>query len=150
MLFHYHPGKSKTKTPSNLKYNRNCQWTLVAMFGITIRIGNLYCFFKMRENHIWKPIVLSLNTLRPREMTDNFPDGAFKCIFLNENVWISINISLNFVQGPINNIPALVQIMTRRRPVANPSSEPMMVNLLMHIYVTPPQLVNCHNKMPTL
>ena len=32
--------------------------------------------------------------------------------FLNENVWILIMISLNFVsKSPINNIPALVQIM---------------------------------------
>ena len=36
-------------------------------------------------------------------------DMMFKCIFLNENIWISINISLKFVpKGPINNIPALV------------------------------------------
>ena len=29
----------------------------------------------------------------------------FKCIFSNENVWISIKISLKFVpQGPINNL----------------------------------------------
>ena len=33
----------------------------------------------------------------------------FKCIFLNENVWIPIEISLKFVpKGPIDNIPALV------------------------------------------
>ena len=39
-----------------------------------------------------------------------------KCIFLNENVWISIIISLKFVpKGPINNIPALVAIMAWRR-----------------------------------
>ena len=39
----------------------------------------------------------------------HFPDDIFKWIFLNENVWISINISLKFVlKGPINNIPALV------------------------------------------
>ena len=32
-----------------------------------------------------------------------------KCIFFNENVWISIKISLQFVpKGPINIIPALV------------------------------------------
>ena len=30
-----------------------------------------------------------------------------KCIFLNENVWIPIEISLKFVpKGPIDNIPA--------------------------------------------
>ena len=38
-----------------------------------------------------------------------FPDYISKCIFLNENVLISIKISLKFVhKGQINNIPALV------------------------------------------
>ena len=38
--------------------------------------------------------------------------------FFDENVWISIKISLKFVpKGPTNNIPALVQIMACRRPV---------------------------------
>ena len=41
-----------------------------------------------------------------------FPHDIFKCIFLNENVWFFIKISLKFVpKGPINNIPALVQVM---------------------------------------
>ena len=40
----------------------------------------------------------------------------FKCIFLNENVWISIKISFKFVPGgPNNNFPALVQIMAPSR-----------------------------------
>ena len=35
--------------------------------------------------------------------------AIFKCIFLNENVLISIKISLKLVpKGQINNIPALV------------------------------------------
>ena len=43
----------------------------------------------------------------------------FKCIFLNENVLIQSEISLDFVpKGPINNIPALVHIVARRRPGA--------------------------------
>ena len=38
-----------------------------------------------------------------------FPDDILKSIFLNENVLISINISLKFVpKGQINNIPAFV------------------------------------------
>ena len=46
---------------------------------------------------------------------------------MNENVWISIKISLKFVpKGPINNIPALVQIMTWRRSGDKPLSEPMI------------------------
>ena len=42
---------------------------------------------------------------------------------------------------PINTIPALVQIMAWRLPGANPLSEPMVVSLLAHIYVTRPQWV---------
>ena len=44
--------------------------------------------------------------------------------------------------GPINNIPALVQIMAWRRPGDKPLSEPMMVSLLMHICITQPQWGN--------
>ena len=43
-------------------------------------------------------------------------DNIFKCIFLNENERIPIKISLKFVpKGPINNNPALVQVMVWRR-----------------------------------
>ena len=39
-------------------------------------------------------------------------DVIFKCIFSNENILISIKISMNFIpKRPINTIPALVQIM---------------------------------------
>ena len=83
------------------------------------------------------------NTLRPRQNSRHFPDDIFKCVFLNENVWISIEISLKFVsKGQINNNPALVQIMAWRRPGDEPLSEPMMVSLLTHLCVTRPQWVN--------
>ena len=63
--------------------------------------------------------------------------------FLNENVRISIKISLKFVpKGPINNNPSLVQIMAWRRLGDKPLSEPMMVSLLTYICVTRPQWVN--------
>ena len=72
-----------------------------------------------------------------------FAEDTFKFIFLNENVRISIEISLKFVpKGPINNIPALFQIMAWRRLGAKPLCEPIMVRLLMHICVTWPQWVN--------
>ena len=49
------------------------------------------------------------NTLRPKQNGRHFADDIFKCIFLNENAWMPIKISLKFVpQGPINNTPALV------------------------------------------
>ena len=97
------------------------------------------------------PLVLSnfwhanmpVNSLRPRQNGRHFADDIFKCIFLNENVWIPIKISLKFVsKGPINNIPSLIQIMAWRRPGDKPLSEPMMVSLLTHICVTRPQWVN--------
>ena len=75
-------------------------------------------------------LVMWFNTLRPRHFIDNI----FKCIFLNENAWILLRISLNFVpRVRINNIPSLVQIMAWCRPGDKPLSEPMMVSLLMHM-----------------
>ena len=59
------------------------------------------------------------NIARPEWNEQNgyhFPDDILKCIFWNENVWISIKISLKFVpEGPINNVSALVQIMAGHR-----------------------------------
>ena len=83
-----------------------------------------------------------VNTLRPRQHGRHFTDDTFNCIFVNENVRISIKFSLKFVpKGPINNIPALVQIMAWCRPGNKPLSEPVMVSLLAHICVTRPQWV---------
>ena len=82
------------------------------------------------------------NTLRPSQNGRHFPDDIFKCIFFNENVLIPIKKSLKFVaKCPINNIPALAQIMAWRRWGDKPLSEPMMVSLLTHICVTRPQWV---------
>ena len=83
-----------------------------------------------------------VNTLRPRQNGRHFADDMFKWIFLNENVWIPIEISLKFVpKGSINNNPALFQIMAWRRPGDKPLSETMMVSSLTHICVTRPQWV---------
>ena len=54
-------------------------------------------------------------------------DDIFKWILLNENGKIPIQVSLNFVpKGPINNIPALVQVMAWRRTGDKPLPESMM------------------------
>ena len=43
----------------------------------------------------------------PRQNSNHFPDDIFKCIFFNENIWISIRISLKLVpNSPVNNIPS--------------------------------------------
>ena len=80
-----------------------------------------------RHSASWNDNV-NISTLRPTQNGRHFPDDNFKCIFLNENIWMSIKMSLNFVpKGPINNIPALVQIMAWRLVGAKPLCETMMV-----------------------
>ena len=94
-----------------------------------------------RSFSLWGWFII-FNSLRQRQNGRRFADDTFKRIFLNENVRISIKISLKFVpKGPINNIPSLVQIMAWRRSGDKPLSEPMMVSLLTHICVTRPQWV---------
>ena len=85
-------------------------------------------------------VPLMINTLRPRENGRRFADDTFKCIFLNGNIRNSSKICLKFVPlGPINNIPALVQLMAWCRSGDKPLSEPMMVLLPTHICVSRPQ-----------
>ena len=58
---------------------------------------------------------------------------VMKCIFLNENVWILIKISLKFVpKCPFNNNPSLVLVTAWRRTGDEPLSEPMMFSLVTH------------------
>ena len=52
--------------------------------------------------------IKGFNTLRPRQDGRHFPDDTFKRIFLNENIRISIKISLKFApKGSIKNNQAL-------------------------------------------
>ena len=57
-------------------------------------------------------LLIQLNRLKPGQNGRRFPDHILKCIFLNENIWSSIKISLKFVfKGPINYISALFEQM---------------------------------------
>ena len=124
-------------------YSRNrLQLWAVCRYGL-YPVWNPTCPGRSRDEFIggynWSN---QFNTLRPRQNGRHFPDNIAKCILLNENVWISLKISLKFVpQGPINNIPALVQIMAWRRPGDKLLSGPMAVKLPTHICVTRPQWV---------
>ena len=54
-------------------------------------------------------------------------DDIFKCIFLNQNYRIPIQISLKFVpRSPIDNTPAMVEVMAWRRIGDKPLHEPML------------------------
>ena len=109
------------------------EWHLEELLNITC-----WC---VPTTEITLPLIYyCINILRLRQDGHHFPDDIFKCIFLNENVWISIMISLKFVpKGPINNI---------RLAGTKPLSEPRMVSLLTYISDTQLQCVNsCCNTL---
>ena len=90
-----------------------------------------------------KDYARAFNSLRPRQNRRHFADDIFNVFWGNENVWIPIKISLKCVpKSPINNIPAMVQMMAWRRPGDKPLSEPMLVSSATHLCVTRPQWVN--------
>ena len=116
-----------------------CSYKLISCFEFTPHY--VYGFNQHHIRLMW----CWFNTLRPRQNCRHFADDIFKCIFVNENVWILLKISLKCVPKVwINNNLALIQIMAWRRPWGKPLSEPMMVSLLTHTCVTRPQRVNCH------
>ena len=68
--------------------------------------------------------------------------NIFKCIFLNKNDKIPIPIAMKLVlRIPIDNKPALVQVMAWHQTGDKPLTEPMMVSLPTHICITRPQWV---------
>ena len=86
---------------------------------------------------------IAFNTVRPRPNGDHFPDDIFRCIFVNENenVYISIKISLKFVpKHLINNNQAFVQILV---------SEPLVVRLSTDIWITRHQRVKLFRLLMT-
>ena len=87
-----------------------------------------------------------ITILRPRQNGLHFPENISKCIFLNENVWISLKISLMLLTRVwFNNTPALVQIMAWSRLGDKPLSESVFVRSLTHICLTRPKWVNMIN-----
>ena len=89
----------------------------------------------------WKDKVvckaMHLNTLRLRQNGCHFANDSLKCIFVNENVWILIKISLKLApKSPINNIIALVLIIAWCQLGDKPLSELLLVRLLTHIYAS--------------
>ena len=96
---------------------------------------------KVMTSWLCKQFKFELHSLRPTQNGHHFPDDILKSVFLNENVWISNKISLNFIpKRPINNIPTLVQIMTWHQPGNKPLSEPRLMYILIILWI---RSVNC-------
>ena len=139
-----------------------CRGAFINIFliltNLCIKFGSLCWYIYICICSVWCPVevtwrkVKQVNTLRPGQNGRRFPDDIFNCIFLNENVGLSLKISLEFIPNiRINNNPSLVQLMAWRRPGDKPISEPMMVCSPTHICVTRPQCqVNSKNTRPLL
>ena len=78
-----------------------------------------------------------VNTLILRQNCRHFAYDIFKCIFLDENVWTSLKISLKFLGSNLQN-SSIVSYNALAPSRRKPLSEPMIVNLLTHICVTRP------------
>ena len=71
---------------------------------------------------------LELTHLPLDKMAAILADDNVKCIFFNENDTILIWISLKFVpRCPIDNIPALVQVMAWHQTIDKPLHDPMLI-----------------------
>ena len=108
------PDSTKPLPETMLTYHQGGSVACKKMrFNISLEYGLQMCTYAVLETSSIHQVThkLWLNSLRPRRNRCHFTDDIFKCSFLNENVLISIKISLKFIpKGPHNNIWALVQI----------------------------------------
>ena len=75
--------------------------------------------------------VFHLTHLPLGKMAAILAEDIFKCIFVGENIPISIQISLKFVpRGSIDNKAALVQVMAWCQTGDKPLSEPVMTQFI--------------------
>ena len=97
---------SLCKTRNRLPYSR-CQscWYPGSARNQDISSHNIDLFLPEYSDFSTRTV----NSLMPRGYRRHFADDIFKYFSLNENVLISIKISLKFVpKGQINNVPASV------------------------------------------
>ena len=89
------------------------------MYFLNISKAGFHSLFEIYMHLLAIHVMMAFprNTSRPRH------NVIFRWVFLNENIRISINISLKIIaRGPINNNPALVQIMAWCQPGDKPLS----------------------------
>ena len=78
-----------------------------------------------------------------------FADGIFKCIVVNEKFYILLKISLKFIpKGPIDNNPALVQVMVCAEQATSHYLNQWWPSSLMHICGTRGRWVKSHQSKP--
>ena len=81
-----------------------CTWTIIANVKLTLCVGEQAALSVIMISSICTCQLTHL----PLKNGRHFADENFKRIFLNENGWILIEISLKFIPlGPIGNKKAL-------------------------------------------
>ena len=132
-------GEGWAKFPNkNAVLSKNIQESFIFKFFIHRSLP-----LEAMEYSMWTRSITFLLTHWGQDKMAAISRRHFQMYFLE---WKCMNFDYNFTEvcskGPINDIPALVQIMAWRRSGDKPLSEPMMVRLPMHICVTRPQWVN--------
>ena len=112
----------------NQTIRKKLQWNLNEIH--TFSLKKIHC--KMSSGK-WRPFCLGLNVLinsSPMDKMTTILADNFKCIFLNENDRIPISMSLKFVpRSPIDNKPALAQVMAWRWAGDKPLPELMLTQV---------------------
>ena len=115
-----------------------CKWITWCLSWIMMQLKYRYCV--VLWSHLPNVWGRKLNTLRQKQNCRKLSDDIFECIFLNTKLtYFYWHFTKVCSQGPIYNIPTLVQTMAWRKPGDKPLSQPVTVTLLMHICVTPPK-----------
>ena len=95
-----------------------------------------YCDSQVQVHFMHGTSTYKINSSPFGQNGRHFADNIFRCIFMYEKCCILIRISLNIVpKGPIDNNPALVQIIAWCCTCNKPLSEPMLtrfINAYMH------------------
>ena len=116
---HRWPVNSPHKWPATRKsfHLMTSSWTAVAGEARVASGTNTRCGAQTDTDQVTYPLAVHYstlptrltggNTLNTRRNGRHFADSTFKCVFLNENSWTSIQISLKFVPSnrPVNSSP---------------------------------------------
>ena len=87
--------------------------------------------WRRSSQNVITDLVFLFNTSPPEPFGGKIADYISKCIFFNENDWISIKISLEFVHKvPTDNKLALVRVMAWHRAGDKPLHEPMLTQFI--------------------
>ena len=100
-----------------------CLRTLNPYLAVAVNFVQAHC---CRCDKFHSGTVIKL--IPPCQNGRHFADIS-KCIFMSDNIWISFDILLTFLKGPIDNKSALVQALAWRRTGDKPLPEPRLTYL---------------------